>query len=183
MDTNVYRRLRLAAAIAYHLPGASVTLRTETAIRIVAPLGLSESDLHPAEFRELVIASGVTHDLRDLTNGLDLDDLAMLSIEIVSGSSHLRDIGGGIYEVSRINGDVAHVFASTLHPDEVAEAMLSAQTARESGPISAHLFYDDDLEVTLAFFAGEGSEAHQDRIRAATASVAVVEDLTGLMPA
>ncbi len=163
--------LEVAAALAFHLPGTRLDLRdTDGACCSVGPLTDPRCQMHPAEFRELVVAAGAGGLLGSML-GCSLDSRTQLSLAAPEGVEH---VGGGLYRVAG-RESVSFAFVTTLEASRV-DAMISSRhgaTRIDSGDddgacedseqtaIALSLVQDDGLGVTLVVVcAHDMSETH-----------------------
>ena len=151
--------LEVAAALAFHLPGARLDLSSPNGARCsVGPLTDPRCSLHPAEFRELVMVAG-TGGLLGSMLGHELEDSPDISLAATAGVEHL---GGGLYQVTG-RDSVSFAFATTLkacHVDTVLSNAYSSEidVCHADGAVPRHgddatiavsLIQDDGLGVTL----------------------------------
>ncbi len=172
-------RLRLAAALAYHLPAAAVTLNMGIQIRVVASTTFRDAELHPADFRELVAAAEYTGSHKDLCQALAVVSLSDLRLAVIPAPPILEDLGGDVYMIAVPNGKQVLAFASLMTPRDVAAAIRDAE-CEPATSVSGVLVYDDALAVTLATFAVDPNlrlSATIDSVRGAYAAAAVAETL------
>ena len=164
--------VHVAAALAFHLPGARLDMSGPDGKRCsVGPLTDPRSMLHPAEFRELIIANGTLSDANPTAPDGPLGSMTKLSL--ATAMPGLRHVGNGLY---RITGkDVtAYAFATTLpaiRVDQVlshmqAEIPLEYGSGQPAGAapdqdvvqtISVSLIHDEGLAVTMVVMCGSGT--------------------------
>ncbi len=186
--------LEVAAALAFHLPGARLDLSGSDGTHCsVGPLTDPKCQLHPAEFRELVVATGASALLASML-GCSLDSGTRLSLASPEGVDH---VGGGLYRVAS-GESVSFAFVTTLEAKR-ADAVISSRyirltsdegsISRSSGddeeemPLALSLTQDEGLGVTLVVInASEGTDPEISGEVAECAMyaclVAELEDLT-----
>ena len=126
-------KLHMAAALAFHIPGARLDLSgVDGAECSVGPLTDPRCVLHPAEFRELVVATGGVMDSLTMSQGSVSRTVPNIQLTMVMKGVH--HVGGGLY---RITGDEATSYAFvTPLPANVVDATLSGMRAEH------HLEYE-----------------------------------------
>ena len=152
--------LQIAAALVFHLPGARLELSSPTGHRCsIGPMTDPRCTLHPAEFRELVVATGDFQLLGTLL-GFALVDEPTLTL--TSSGVDMDHLGGGLYRVAGCE-TTSYAFTTSLPAGEVDDVLASLDTvpaleraADGSGPsheegvaLCASLVRDDGLGVTL----------------------------------
>lgn len=186
MTNECFAELRLAAALAYHLPAATLEMTTEHGEhRLIADVSDPLADLHPGELRDLVghaLEVGHTH---DLLTALDLPDPARLSVRLLTAPPMLTDCGAGLYSVATASGRGTLLFATLLDPNAADSAIGGAGTAPTVDspvpPLGAVLSYDEVLAVTVVGFGWHRHTATAERepvaefARSALAACAVAE--------
>ena len=163
--------LEVAAALAFHLPGARLDLSSPDGARCsVGPLTDPRCQIHPAEFRELVAGTSIAGSPQSML-GCALDSGTRLSLAAAHGVEHL---GGGLYRVAS-RECVSFTFATTLEASCV-ETVLSGssptqiiESLRDGAPpfegqdppsVAINLIQDNGLGVTLVVVcASEISES------------------------
>lgn len=151
--------LKVAAALAFHLPGTRLDLSSPNGARCsVGPLTDPRCSLHPAEFRELVMAGGAGGLLGSML-GDELEDNPEIFLAAAEGVEHL---GGGLYRVTG-RDSLSFAFATTLPACEVDSVLSNTYSSRYDLPhtgsassrceaettIGVSLVQDDGLGVTL----------------------------------
>ena len=153
--------LHVAAALAFHLPGARLEVSGANGARCsVGPLTDPGCMLHPAEFRDLIVSTGGAVDPLASVSGGSFGPAPRLSLTTaMPGVDH---VGSGLYRVAGIQA-TSYVFA-TLLPAPSVDAVLSDLQARlpveyESGQlvppptgdevIAVSLIHDEGLAVTV----------------------------------
>lgn len=154
MTNERFAELRLASALGYHLPGATLEVLTTTGQRrLVADVSNPLSDLHPGELRDLVGHAMEIDSSNDLLRALEITEPGRMSVRLVAAPPMLADLGGGLYSVMTAAGRGTLLFATLLDPHAAHAAIQSASTA--SGfvpPVNAVLTADDVLRVTVVGF-------------------------------
>ena len=184
--------MEVAAALAFHLPGARLDLSGPNGTRCsVGPLTDPRCNLHPAEFREMIVATG-SGELFGSTMGWALGDSPALSLTtVVPGVEHL---GAGLYRVE--GGETtSYAFAtplparrvdtllSGLHPDRFTvchtdESESSGDGAEWHDVIGVSLIQDDGLSVTLVVMCTvEGAESTGASVARAAVSACLVAEM------
>ena len=158
--------LQIAAALVFHLPGARLELTGRNGFRLfVGPMTDPRCTLHPAEFRELVVATG---NYRLLGTMLGVSLSSEPTMTLVSSVAKTDHLGGGLY---RIVGDevTAYAFATSLPAEEVDSILsgLHASSPREgrtdasapcrdsAEPIGVSLVRDEGLHVTFVAMSSD----------------------------
>lgn len=160
--------LQLAAALAFHLPGARLDLSGAGGTQcVVGPLTSPRSTLHPAEFREMIVA-GRGSDLLESFLGGAVTKSPMLSLD--SSIAGVQNLGGGLYRVASDDG-ISYAFATPLQAGQV-DAVLSGLHSEiltdnhpsrassqvvEDETIGVSLVQDDGLGVTLVVLSSSDS--------------------------
>ena len=152
--------LQMAAALVFHLPGARLDLTSTSGHRCsIGPMTDPRCTLHPAEFRELVLAAGNGQMLATLLGFSQMDEP---TLTLTSSSIDMNHLGGGLYRVAG-HETTSYAFTTSLSANRVDNVLtsLSAAEAAESGPdspdaccdggtaLGVSLVRDDGLGVTL----------------------------------
>ena len=153
--------LQIAAALVFHLPGARLELTSPSGHRCsIGPMTDPRCALHPAEFRQLVLAAGNGPMLGRLL-GFALPDQPELTL--TSSGMDMRHLGGGLYRVAGCE-TTSYAFTTSLpavHVDRVLTSLttdpapecvsdvLDAPQDDEGVALRANLVRDDGLGVTL----------------------------------
>ncbi len=152
--------LQIAAALVFHLPGARLELSSPSGHRCsIGPMTDPRCTLHPAEFRELVVAAGDFQLLGTLL-GFALVDEPTLTL--TSSGIDMGHLGGGLYRVVG-SETTSFAFTTSLPASRVDDLLTSLNTAPATGcaadtPATPHedgvalcvsLVRDDGLGVTL----------------------------------
>lgn len=152
--------LQIAAALVFHLPGARLELTSPSGHRCsIGPMTDPLCTLHPAEFRQLVLAAGSAPVLGRLL-GFTLPDEPALTL--TSSGMDMHHLGGGLYRVSG-SETTSYAFTTSLPASEVDHVLASLDTAPVPECVSdvleaphdggvalrANLVRDDGLGVTL----------------------------------
>ena len=161
--------LQIAAALVFHLPGARLELTSPGGHRCsIGPMTDPRCSLHPAEFRQLVLAAGSGPMLGTML-GFALTDEPTLSLTSSGvGTDHL---GGGLYRVAGCE-TTSYAFTTSLPAGQVDDVLTSLGTvpapecvgdflgaAHEEGvALCANLVRDDGLGVTLVAISPLRSE-------------------------
>ncbi len=152
--------LQIAAALVFHLPGARLELSSPSGHRCsIGPMTDPRCTLHPAEFRELVVAAGDFQLLGTLL-GFALVDEPTLTL--TSSGLDMGHLGGGLYRVVG-SETTSFAFTTSLPASRVDDLLTSLNTAPAAGcaadtpgtsdedgvALCVSLVRDDGLGVTL----------------------------------
>ncbi|MCY3649685.1 MAG: hypothetical protein F4Y99_01450 [Acidimicrobiaceae bacterium] len=152
--------LQIAAALVFHLPGARLELSSPSGDRCsIGPMTDPRCTLHPAEFRQLVIAAGNGPTLGTLL-GFALVDEPTLTL--TSSGVDMDHLGGGLYRVAGCE-TTSFAFTTSLPADQVDDVLTSLNSVpaleratdgsgashEEGVALCASLVRDDGLGVTL----------------------------------
>ncbi len=141
-------QLRLATAIVYHMPGASMTLTGGAKEILVAPTSESRADLHPGDLRDLVHLCIRTQNTKSLYEGIGFPENVEVAINIRSAPPLFESLGAGLYSIIPPTTRSVYCFPTLLMPREV-EQIISTVSRRT---LSSTLDYDEALSVTIATF-------------------------------
>ncbi len=177
-------QLRLATAIVYHLPGASMTLTGGGREVFVAPTSEVRADLHPGDLRDLIHLCIRNQNTNSLLQGLDIAQDSQLTVTIRSAPPLFESLGAGLYVIAPPTTRSVYCFPTLLMPRDV-EQIISTVT---KGTLSSTLDYDETLGVTLATFerrnVGQEEPERGGIVGKVLAECAVAEEFTrGTMPA
>ena len=152
--------LQIAAALVFHLPGARLELSSPSGHRCsIGPMTDPRCTLHPAEFRELVVATG-DFQLLGTMLGFALTDEPTLTL--TSSGVDMDHLGGGLYRVAGCE-TTSYAFTTSLPAGQVDDVLASLNTVpaleratdgseashEEGVALCASLVRDDGLGVTL----------------------------------
>ena len=172
--------LQIAAALVFHLPGARLELTSSSGHRCsIGPMTDPRCTLHPAEFRELVLAAG-NFQLLGTMLGVALTGEPTLTL--TSCGDNVDHLGGGLY---RVAGRETTSFAFTTPlPACRVDALLSGLDSTAIGccadavgdhdgglTVCVNLVQDDGLGVTLVAMSSPGA-SNADCIEAVAAAAA-----------
>ena len=122
--------LQIAAALVFHLPGARLELSSPSGHRCsIGPMTDPRCTLHPAEFRELVVATGDFQLLGTLL-GFALVDEPTLTL--TSSGIDMGHLGGGLYRVVG-SETTSFAFTTSLPASRVDDLLTSLNTALATG--------------------------------------------------
>lgn len=177
-------QLRLATAIVYHMPGASMTLTGGGREIFVAPTSEVRADLHPGDLRDLVHLCIRNQNTRSLMTGLNLPEDAEITVTIRSAPPLFESLGAGLYVIIPPTTRSVYCFPTLLLPRDVEQIISTVS----KGTLSSTLDYDEALGVTLATFErrhiGEEEPERGGIVGQVLAECAVAEEFTqGAMPA
>lgn len=152
--------LQIAAALVFHLPGARLELSSPSGHHCsIGPMTDPRCTLHPAEFRELVVAAGDFQLLGTLL-GFALVDEPTLTL--TSSGIDMGHLGGGLYRVVG-SETTSFAFTTSLPASRVDDLLTGLNTdpapgcsadtegtSQEDGvALCVSLVRDDGLGVTL----------------------------------
>lgn len=188
--------LQIAAALVFHLPGARLELTGSNGHRCsIGPLTDPRCNLHPAEFRELVLAAG-NFQLLGTMLGVALTDEPKLTL--TSSGDDVDHLGGGLYRITG-RDTTSYAFTTPL-PARRVDTLLSSLDSTLAGcsahaagdhdggvTVCANLVQDDGLGVTLVAVSplSPAETACAEAVAAAAAAaclVAEMEEITSQRP-
>ena len=181
--------LQIAAALVFHLPGARLELSSSDGLHCtIGPMTDPRCTLHPAEFRELVLAAG-NYRLLGTMLGIALPDEPTLTL---TSSGDVEHLGGGLY---RVNGReiTSYAFTTPLsahHVDTLLSNLDSSPTECWAGAddhdggltVCVNLVQDDGLAVTLVAMSSPSAAntACVEAVAAAAAAKCLVAEMERL---
>ena len=185
--------LQIAAALVFHLPGARLELTSPSGQRCsIGPMTDPRCTLHPAEFRQLVLAAGNGPMLGRLL-GFALPDEPTLTL--TSSGMDMHHLGGGLYRVSGCE-TTSYAFTTSLPAGQVDNVLTSLDTAPvpecvsdvleaphdEGVALRANLVRDDGLGVTLVAISplDEGDLRRCEAVARASVSACLVAEMEQL---
>lgn len=159
--------LQIAAALVFHLPGARLELSGSSGLHCaVGPMTDPRCTLHPAEFRELVLAAG-NFQLLGTMLGVALTEEPTLTL--TSSGDDMDHLGGGLYRVAGREAE-SYAFTTPL-PASHVDALLSSLDSAAIGccadaagshdgglTVWVNLVQDDGLGVTLVAMSSTGAD-------------------------
>lgn len=183
MTNQRFAQLRLASALGYHLPGATLEVLTSSGQRrLVADVSNPLADLHPGELRDLVGHAMELRSSDDLLAALEIPETGRMAVRLRPAPPLLADLGAGLYSVMTAAGRGTLLFATLLDPYVAHDAIHSASTATGfCPPVNAVLTADDVLDVTVVGFPwlrdqpAEERSALVDFVQGALAACTVAE--------
>ena len=152
--------LQIAAALVFHLPGARLELTSPSGRHCsVGPMTDPRCTLHPAEFRELVLAAGNSQLLGTLLGFALVDEPTMT---LTSSGVDMEHLGAGLYRVVGCEF-TSFAFTTPLEARQVDNLLAALHTApsderraddsdgpcEDAVPLCVSLVRDDGLGVTL----------------------------------
>ncbi len=152
--------LQIAAALVFHLPGARLELTSPSGHRCsIGPMTDPRCTLHPAEFRELVLAAGNGQMLGTLLGFALMDEP---TLTLTSSGIDMDHLGAGLYRVVGCE-TTSYAFTTSLPAPQVDGLLASLNTAAAAGCVTdapedpddggvalcVSLVRDDGLGVTL----------------------------------
>ena len=171
-------QIRLATAIVYHMPGASMTLTGAGREIFVAPTSEVRADLHPGDLRDLVHLCIRNQNTKSLLDGLSLPSDTDLVANIRSAPPLFESLGAGLYVIIPPTTRSVYCFPTLLLPRDVEQII----TTVSGGTLSSTLDYDEALGVTLATFErrhiGDGEPERGGIVGRVLAECAVAEEFT-----
>ena len=185
--------LQIAAALVFHLPGARLELTSPSGHRCsIGPMTDPRCTLHPAEFRQLVLAAGNGPMLGRLL-GFALPDEPTLTL--TSSGMDMHHLGGGLYRVAGCE-TTSYAFTTSLPAGQVDNVLTSLDTAPvpecvsdvldaphdEGVALRANLVRDDGLGVTLVAISPleEGDLLRCEAVARASVSACLVAEMEQL---
>ena len=157
---SVAGTLQIAAALVFHLPGARLELTSSSGHQCsIGPMTDPRCRLHPAEFRQLVLAAENGPTLGSMLGFASTDEL---TLTLTSSGVDMSHLGGGLYRVAGCE-TTSYAFTTSLPACQVDSVLASLTTALASECVSndldaphedsvalcANLVRDDGLGVTL----------------------------------
>lgn len=187
--------LQIAAALVFHLPGARLELSSSNGLHCtIGPMTDPRCTLHPAEFRELVLAAG-NYRLLGTMLGIALTNEPTLTL--TSSGDDMDHLGGGLYRVTGREA-TSYAFTTSLsahHVDTLLSSLNSTPTECCAGSddhggdltVCVNLVQDDGLGVTLVAMSSPSGvkTVCVEAVAAAAAAkclVAEMERLTASQP-
>ena len=161
--------LQIAAALVFHLPGARLELTSSDGHRCsVGPMTDPRCTLHPAEFRELVLASG-NRELLGTLLGFALAEEPTMTL--TSSGVDMSHLGAGLYRVTGCEFR-SYAFTTPLPAGTVDRLLLTLPAALATDPgrddpdesgedqvaVCVSLVRDDGLGVTLVVISPGGAD-------------------------
>ena len=141
-------RIRLATAITYHLPGASLTLNCGDQSLYVAATTEIRAQAHPGDLRDLVCLYMKNLNERTFFNALGFTELGEITTELHAAPGLFSQMGAGLYLATPPNSRSVYSFPTLLTPMEVERIVRSVSL----DGVNATIDYDEALEVTLVTF-------------------------------
>ena len=179
--------LQIAAALAFHLPGARLEVQGNGGDPcLVGSLTDPRCMLHPAEFRDLVIAGSLTSSTALTMNGHELGKSPNLSL--TSTMMGVTDLGSGLFRVCA-EGATSYTFATVLSPKIVDRVLSNIETDVTAPPecststlsgdeqISVSLIQDDALGVTTVVMCCDTTDWMGERLAHAAVTACVVAEM------
>ena len=146
--------LQIAAALVFHLPGARLELTSPSGHRCsVGPMTDPRCTLHPAEFRELVLAAGNGQMLGTLLGFALMDEP---ELTLTSSGLNMDHLGGGLYRVAGCE-TTSYAFTTSLMASRVDNLLASMN----SGPVAecgsdASEPHDDGVALCVSLVRDDG---------------------------
>ena len=182
--------LQIAAALVFHLPGARLELISSSGDRCsIGPMTDPRCTLHPAEFRELVLAAGNCELLGTLL-GFALPEETTMTL--ASSSVDMSHLGAGLYRVVGCEF-TSYAFTTPISADQVDEVLLTLPSTlagervrhepdvpcEHGAAVCVSIVRDDGLGVTLVVISpGEIDDATRcEAIARAAVSACLVAEM------
>lgn len=182
--------LQMAAALVFHLPGARLELTGPSGRRCsVGPMTDPRCTLHPAEFREMVLASGSGRLLGTLLGFALVDEPTMTLTSSGVDTDHL---GGGLYRVvgreftsfaftTPLEARLVDSLLSTLPavPAVASRGDRADEPCEDEVAMCVSLVRDDGLGVTLVVISPfDADEVERcEAVARATVSACLVAEM------
>ena len=132
--------LQIAAALVFHLPGARLELTGANGHRCsIGPMTDPRCTLHPAEFRELVLAAGNCELLGTLLGFALVDEPTMT---LTSSGVDMNHLGAGLYRVVGCEF-TSYAFTTPLPADQVDNLLSSLDSGLDGCSADASGDCDD----------------------------------------
>jgi hypothetical protein len=151
-------RIRLASAVAYHLPGASLTLKCGAISLFVGPTTEIRAQVHPGDLRNLVQLYILNHNEKSFYNALGFKENNDITTDLHSAPGLFTQLGAGLYLATPPNSRSVYCFPTLLSPKEVERIIRSTSYDR----INATIDFDEALYVTLATFEKRHVDEYHD---------------------
>jgi len=183
--------LQIAAALVFHLPGARLELYSPDGLHCaIGPMTDPRCTLHPAEFRELVLAAG-NFQLLGTMLGVALTEEPTLTLS--SSGDDMDHLGGGLYRVTG-RETTSYAFTTPLpasHVDTLLASLNSsaidccadAADGHDTGlTVWVNLVQDDGLGVTLVAMSSPSADNAicAEAVAAAAAAKCLVAEMEQL---
>ena len=187
--------LQMAAALAFHLPGARLDLSSVNGVTCsVGPLTDPRCILHPAEFRDLVVTTGGVIDSTVTAVPATLFS-SEPSLSLTITMPGVQHIGGGLYRIV-CDQVTSYAFVTPLLPAVVDAVMTDMQaelpveyqygkslfnglgsSRHDDDLIAVNLIQDEGLGVTMVMMHGVGTsdEVDEEIAHSAVAACLVAE--------
>jgi len=185
-----YNRWRIAAALAYHLPGAGLLVHDGEDLELhVAPTTSLDANMHPGELRDILGLDDPTTALANVNAGFGLNPHVTLFPEVLPVSPVLLDCGLGLYRIGSSAMGGAFAFATRLDSNAANAAIHEHGTFADGGLeliARAGLGYDELLHVTMAIFEWQPGTPEaamsllENAVRSMQSACAVAEFVTEL---
>ena len=145
--------LQIAAALVFHLPGARLELSSRSGAHCaIGPMTDPRCTLHPAEFRELVVAAGNLQLLGTML-GFAVNDEPTLTL--TSCRDDMDHLGGGLYRVAG-RETTSYAFTTSLPARHVDVLMSSLNSGLSGGCADAAGDHDDGATMCVSLVQDDG---------------------------
>ena len=145
--------LQIAAALVFHLPGARLELASANGHHCsIGPMTDPRCTLHPAEFRELVLAAGNCELLGTLLGFALVDEPTMTLTSSGIGMHHL---GAGLYRVVGCEF-TSYAFTTPLPAGQVDNLLSSLDSGPSGGSADGSGDCDDGVMMCVSLVRDDG---------------------------
>lgn len=141
-------RIRVATAVTYHLPGASLTLNCGNQSLYVAATTEIRAQAHPGDLRDLVSLLMKTNNEKTFYNALGFKEIDEITTELHAAPGLFSQLGAGLYLATPPNSRSVYSFPTLLTPMEVERIIRSVSL----DGVNATIDFDEALEVTFVTF-------------------------------
>ena len=183
--------LQIAAALVFHLPGARLELISPAGRHcLIGPMTDPRCTIHPAEFREMVLAAGSFQMLGTMLGVALPDDPTLV---LTSSGDDVDHVGGGLYRIT--GAEITSYAFITPLPASRVDTLLSSLNSTSIGccaeregdhdadmTVWVNLVQDDGLGVTLVAMSSPGAAktVGVEAVAVAAASKCLVEEMEEL---
>lgn len=152
-------RLRLATAVTYHLPGASLTLTCGDQSLYVGPTTEIRAQAHPGDLRDLVSLYMKTSNDKAFFNALGFREINDIDTHLHSAPGLFAQLGAGLYLATPPNTRSVYSFPTLLTPIEVERIVRSITLEK----VQATIDFDEALDVTLVTFEKRAIDDYDEK--------------------
>ena len=145
--------LQIAAALVFHLPGARLELSGANGHRCsIGPMTDPRCTLHPAEFRELVLAAGNCELLGTMLGFALVDEPTMT---LTSSGVDMNHLGAGLYRVVGCEF-TSYAFTTPLPAGQVDNLLSSLDSGPSGCSADASGDCDDGVVMCVSLVRDDG---------------------------